>query len=65
MVAASLLCLGSMAIIPVLTARAVKAQKTVLLKKAEGPAPATTTEWDQAWVALAVLIILGGLSLIL
>ena len=65
MVAASLLCLGSMAIFPILTARAVKAQKAVLLKRAEGPAPTTTTDWDQAWVALAVLIILGGLSLIL
>lgn len=64
MVAASLLCLGSMAIFPILTARAVKAQKAVLLKKAEGPAPTSTTNWDQAWVALAVLIILGGLSLI-
>lgn len=65
MVAASLLCLGSMAVFPILTARAVKAQKAVLLKKAEGPAPTSTTDWDQAWVALAVLIILGGLSLIL
>ncbi|TVU84367.1 copper oxidase [Corynebacterium aurimucosum] len=65
MVAASLLCLGSMAIFPILTARAVKAQKAVLLKKAEGPAPTSTTDWDQAWVALAVLLILGGLSLIL
>ena len=65
MVAASLLCLGSMAVFPILTARAVKAQKAVLLKKAEGPAPTTTTDWDQAWVALAVLIILSGISLIL
>ena len=54
-----------MAVFPILTARAVKAQKAVLLKKAEGPAPTSTTDWDQAWVALAVLIILGGLSLIL
>lgn len=65
MVAASLLCLGSLAIFPILTARAVKAQKAVLLKKAEGPAPTSTTDWDQAWVALAVLIILGGISLIM
>ena len=64
MVAASLLCIGSMAVLPILIVRGVKAQKAVLQKKAQGPAPVTTTDWDQAWVALAVLIILGGLGLL-
>ena len=64
MVAASLLCIGSMAVLPILIVRGVKAQKAVLQKKAQGPAPVTTTDWDQAWVALAVLIVLGGLGLL-
>lgn len=62
MVLASLLSLGSMALFPLLTARAVKAQKAVLQKKAEGPAPETTTDWNQALIALAALILVGALS---
>ena len=62
MVVASLLSLGSMALFPVLTARAVKAQKAVLQKKAEGPAPETITDWNQALIALAVLVLVGALS---
>ena len=62
MVVASLLSLGSMALFPVLTARAVKAQKAVLQKKAEGPAPKTTTDWNQAVIALAILVLVGALS---
>lgn len=62
MVVASLLSLGSMALFPVLTARAVKAQKAVLQKKAEGPEPATSTDWKQALIALGVLVLVGALS---
>lgn len=62
MVIASLLSLGSMALLPVLTARAVKAQKAVLQKKAEGPAPATAADWNQALIALGVLVLVGALS---
>ncbi|MCG7277262.1 copper oxidase [Corynebacterium singulare] len=65
MVIASLLSLGSMALLPVLTARAVKAQKAVLQKKAEGPAPATATDWNQALIALGVLVLVGALSFVL
>ncbi|WP_260857793.1 copper oxidase [Corynebacterium singulare] len=65
MVIASLLSLGSMALLPVLTARAVKAQKAVLQKKAEGPAPATAADWNQALIALGVLVLVGALSFVL
>lgn len=52
---ATLLCIGSLAVYPVLIVRAVKAQKAVLLKKAEGPAPETTIPWHQLGIGAAIL----------
>ena len=52
---AALLCIGSLAVYPVLIVRAVKAQKAVLQKKAEGPAPETTVAWHQVGIGAAIL----------
>lgn len=55
MILAALLCLGSLAVYPIFIVRAVKAQKAVLQKKAEGPAPETTVPWEQVALGLVIL----------
>ncbi|STD39136.1 hypothetical membrane protein [Corynebacterium striatum] len=55
MILATLLCLGSLAVYPIFIVRAVKAQKAVLQKKAEGPAPETTVPWEQVALGLVIL----------
>ena len=60
-VAASLLCILSLAVYPVLIARAVKAQKQVLMKKAEGPDPKPGPEWNQVYMGIAILAVVYAL----
>ena len=60
-VVASLLCIGSLAVYPIFIARAVKAQKQVLMKKAEGPAPKTTADWNQIYIGIAILAVIYAL----
>lgn len=60
-VVASLLCIGSLTVYPIFIARAVKAQKQVLMKKAEGPAPKTTADWNQIYIGIAILAVIYAL----
>ena len=60
-VVASLLCIGSLAVYPIFIARAVKAQKQVLMKKAEGPEPKTTADWNQIYIGIAILAVIYAL----
>lgn len=60
-VVASLLCILPLAVYPVLIARAVKAQKQVLMKKAEGPDPKPGPEWNQVYAGIAILAVIYAL----
>lgn len=54
----SVLCIIPLAAFPVLMIRAVKAQKAVLMKQAEGPAPETESQWGQITAGLVTLALL-------
>ena len=54
----SVLCIIPLAAFPVFMIRAVKAQKAVLMKQAEGPAPETESQWGQITAGLVTLALL-------
>ena len=58
-VAAAVVCIAPLAVYPILQARAVKAQKPVLMRKATGPAAQTETPWWQVGVGVAALAVMA------
>ena len=58
-VAAAVVCIAPLAVYPILQARAVKAQKPVLMRKTTGPAAQTQTPWWQVGVGVGTLALMA------